>query len=329
MVASSTQSVAHGLPAVVLVGGEGTRLRPLTEQTPKPMLPLLGEPLLTHTFEHLRSGGVDRVVLACGYLPTQIEEYFGPRYDGLSLDYCVEPEPLGTGGAIRFGADSFGETFLALNGDSLREADLGALVDFHRSSGAKATILLARVADPARYGLVRTDEAGRVTAFVEKPEPSEVDTDLINAGLYVLEPEVLDLVAPDRAVSIECEVFPALVEEGTLYALPLPGYWLDVGTPDSYLQAHFDLLNRRGGIDVDSTAEIGPETVLVPPLQVGSGAQIQREARIGPCVALGANSQIGRRGSVRFSAVLADAQIAAGTRITYTIVAPELGVITP
>jgi mannose-1-phosphate guanylyltransferase len=329
MSAFSTSSPTGGLPAVVLVGGEGTRLRPLTETTPKPMLPLLGEPLLTHTFEHLRSGGVDRVVLACGYLPTQIEEYFGSRYDGLALDYRVEPQPLGTGGAIRFGAESFDGTFLALNGDSLREADIGALVGFHRATGARATILLARVPDPARYGLVRTDDRGRVTAFVEKPEASEVDTDLINAGLYVLEPEVLDLVPSDRMVSIEREVFPALVEEGTLYALPLPGYWLDVGTPESYLKAHFDLLNRRGGLDVDPSAEIGPETVLVPPLQVGSGAQIQREARIGPCVALGANSQVGRRGSVRFSAVLADAQIAAESRITYTIVAPELGVMTP
>ena len=317
------------LPAVVLVGGEGTRLRPLTEKTPRPMLPLLGRPLLEYTFDHLRSGGVDRAVLACGYLPTQIEQHFGPRYDGLALDYRVEPEPLGTGGAIRFGAENFDGTFLALNGDSLREADIGALVDFHRSMGAKATILLARVPDPARYGLVRQDAQGRVTAFVEKPEPSQVDTDLINAGLYVLEPEVLDLVPGDRAVSIERDVFPALVEEGTLYALALPGYWLDVGTPARYLQAHLDLLNRRGGIDVDPTAEIGPETVLVPPLQVEAGAQIQRDARIGPCVALGADSQVGRRGVVRFSAVLAQAQIAAGVRMARTIVAPEIGVMTP
>jgi mannose-1-phosphate guanylyltransferase len=318
-----------GLPAVVLVGGEGTRLRPLTETTPKPMLPLLGRPLLTYTFDHLRSGGVDRVVLACGYLPTQIEEYFGPRYDGLALDYRVEPEPLGTGGAIRFAAEAFDGTFLALNGDSLREADLAALVAFHRASGAKATILLARVPDPACYGLVRQDADGRVTAFVEKPEPSQVDTDLINAGLYVLEPEVLEHVPPGRPVSIEREVFPTLVEEGTLYALALPGYWLDVGTPASYLQAHFDLLNRRGGLEVDPTAEIGPETVLVPPLQIGAGAQIQRDARIGPCVALGPDSQVGRRGAVRFSAVLAKAQIAAGARIARTIVAPAIGVMRP
>lgn len=317
------------LPAVVLVGGEGTRLRPLTERTPKPMLPLLGRPLLSHTFDHLRSGGVDRVVLACGYLPTQIEEYFGPRYEEVALEYRVEPEPLGTGGAIRFGAEGFDTTFLALNGDSLREADLDTLVDFHRSADAKATLLLARVPDPARYGLVRRDEAGRVTAFVEKPDPAEIDTNLINAGLYVLEPDVLNLIEPGSPVSIERDVFPALVKEGSLYGLALPGYWLDVGTPQSYLQAHFDLLNRRGGVDVSPSAEIGPETSLVPPVYIASGAQVQREARIGPCVALGADSQVGRRGTVRFSAVLAAAQIAARARITNTIVAPEIGVITP
>src|SRR5215210_1690371 len=293
------------------------------------MLPLVGRPLLAYTFDHLRSGGVDRAVLACGYLPTQIEEHFGERYDGLSLEYRVEPEPLGTGGAIRFAADGINTTFLALNGDSLREADLAELVAFHQERGAKATILLTRVADPSRYGLVRLSPDGRVRGFLEKPRPEDIDTDLINAGVYVLEPEVLELVAPGRPVSIERDVFPALVEDGTLYARSLPGYWLDVGTPASYLQAHIDLLNRRGGVDIDESAEVGSGTVLVPPLHIGAGVQIQRDARIGPCVALGQHSQVGWRGAVRFSAVLAEAQIAARARIARTIVGPEIGVMSP
>ena len=183
------------LTAVILVGGEGTRLRPLTNTTPKPMLPLLGRPLLEYTFDQLTAGGVDRVTLACGYLPTQIRAYFGDRLNGFALEYKVEPEPLGTGGGIRFasGADS---TFLALNGDSLREVDIDALVSFHRERGALATILLTRVSDPSRYGLVRVASDGRVLGFVEKPGPDEIDTDLINAGLYVLEPEVMDLIPP-------------------------------------------------------------------------------------------------------------------------------------
>jgi mannose-1-phosphate guanylyltransferase len=215
-----------GLTAVVLVGGEGTRLRPLTERTPKPMLPLGDRPLLAWTFDHLRSHGVDRIVLSCGYLPTAIEAHFGEQ-----AEYRVEPEPLGTAGAIRFGADGIRETFVAVNGDTLRGADLSALVAFHRERGAEATILLEPVEDPSRYGLVRVAEDGRVREFLEKPRPEEIDTNLINAGVYVLEPSVLDLIEPGRAVSIEREIFPQLVARGSCYGLATGGYWLDIGTP--------------------------------------------------------------------------------------------------
>src|SRR3954447_10521636 len=245
------------LTAVVLVGGEGTRLRPLTERTPKPMLPLLDRPLLAHTFDHLARHGVGRVVLSCGYLPTQIEEHFGDRYDGLQLEYRVEPEPLGTGGAIRFGAGGIGGTFLALNGDSLREADLGLLVALHRERGALATILLTPVDDPSRYGVVELEPDGRVTRFVEKPQAGESDSHLINAGVYVLEPEALELVPPGRMVSVEREVFPRLVEQGRCYALADDSYWLDVGTPASYLEAHLHELERHGGTWIGPGAEVG------------------------------------------------------------------------
>ncbi len=198
------------LPAVILVGGQGTRLRPLTERTRKDMLPLVDRPLLAYTFEHLRRHGVRRGVVSCGYMPTQIREHFEDAYGELELEYRVEDEPLGTGGAIGFAAHGIGETFFALNGDSLREADLDELVRFHRSTGARATILLTAVTDPSRYGLVRLGADGAVESFLEKPRPEEIDTNLINAGLYVLEPEVLELIPPGRAVSIEREVFPRL-----------------------------------------------------------------------------------------------------------------------
>jgi mannose-1-phosphate guanylyltransferase len=318
------------LPAVVLVGGEGMRLRPLTERTPKPMLPLLDRPLLSYTFDHLRRGGVDRAVLACGYLPDAIQRHFDGSYDGIELDYRVEPQPLGTGGAIRFAAEGIDRTFLALNGDSLREADIELLLYFHRDRGAKATILLTRVADPARYGLVRVDGCGRVVAFVEKPGPDEIDTDEINAGLYVLEPEVLDLIPPGRPVSIEREVFPLLAERGELYAVALPGYWLDVGTPASYLQAHFDLLYRRGvDILVDRSAEVSPDAMLVPPVVVGPNVRVDGAGRIGPCVHIGAGATLGARTMLRFAAVLPQAIVGAGTRLSRAIVAPEIGTVTP
>jgi mannose-1-phosphate guanylyltransferase len=232
------------LPAVILVGGQGTRLRPLTDRTRKDMLPLVDRPLLAYTLEHLARHGVERSIISCGYLPDQIEAGFGTRYDAMALEYAVEDEPLGTGGAIGFAGRELEGSFFALNGDSLREADLGEMVAFHRSAGAKATILLTPVADPSRYGLVRTAADGRVETFLEKPRPEEIDTDLINAGLYVLEPEVLELVPEGRAVSIEREVFPQLAAEGSVYGIALPGYWLDVGTPESYLQAHRDVLER-------------------------------------------------------------------------------------
>jgi NDP-sugar pyrophosphorylase family protein len=314
------------LPAVILVGGEGTRLRPLTDRTPKPMLPLLDRPLLSYTFDHLRGAGVDRAVLACGYLPTQITRYYGTHYDGLALDYRVEPQPLGTAGAIRFGAQGIKSTFLALNGDSLREADLTELVSFHRERGAMATILLTRVADPARYGLVRTEADGRVAGFVEKPEPGQIDTETINAGVYVLEPEVLEMIDPDRSVSIEREIFPQLVEQGTLYALDLPGYWLDVGTRTSYLQAHLDLLNRKGN-HVDHSAKLGEGVVLLPPVSIGAGVRVDAHTCIGPFVHLGTGSRVGRRSIARWTAVLPRAEVADDTRVVRAIVAPGIGAL--
>jgi mannose-1-phosphate guanylyltransferase len=298
------------LPAVILVGGEGTRLRPLTERRPKPMLPLVGRPLLGYTFDHLRRHGVERAILSCGYLPTQIREHFGDGDAGLRLEYMVEDEPLGTGGAIAFAARALGEPFLALNGDSLRAADLDQLVAFHRERGAKATILLTPVEDPTRYGLVRLGPDGRVARFLEKPRPDEIDTDLINAGVYVLEPEVLDLVPPGSAVSIEREVFPRLVEEGSCYGVALPGYWLDVGTPASYLQAHRDVLEGKlhgGPVEhVDPTARIAPGAQVVPPAYVGAGATVGEGASVGPCAVVDRGASVGA-GSVVADAVVDEA----------------------
>ncbi len=320
-----------GLPAVVLVGGQGTRLRPLTDRTRKDMLPLVDRPLLAYTFDHLRRYGVERTVVSCGYMPTQIREFFGDAYDGMGLDYRVEPEPLGTGGGIGFAAEGIDETFFALNGDSLREADLDELVRFHRAKGARATILLTPVDDPGRYGLVRLGADGCVLQFVEKPRPEQVDTDLINAGLYVLEPSVLDLVSPGRPVSIERDVFPRLCEEGSVYGLALPGYWLDVGNPASYLEAHRDILERSFTCEVGEalgpdfvfvheTAVIHPRARLVPPVYVGARAEIGEDVRVGSLAAVGADVRL-ERGVTVENAVLGDrAVLEEGATVTGSIV---------
>lgn len=322
------------LPAVILVGGQGTRLRPLTGRTRKDMLPLVDRPLLAYTFEHLARHGVRRAVVSCGYLPHQVREAFGDAYGGLELEYAVEPEPLGTGGAIGFAGRRLEGTFFALNGDSLREADLGELVRFHRSASARATILLTPVADPSRYGLVRLAPDGRVETFLEKPRPEEIDTDLINAGLYVLEPDVLGLVPEGRPVSIEREVFPQLAAEGSVFGIALPGYWLDVGTPESYLQAHRDVLERTFetevgkalGADftlVDPTAEVHPDARLVPPVYVGPGAMVEAHARVGSVASVGAGARIGAGAVVENAVVGARASLGPGSVVAGSIVGED------
>ena len=319
------------LPAVILVGGLGTRLRPLTDRTRKDMLPLVDRPQLAYTFEHLRRFGVTRAIVSCGYLPTQIQEHFGDRYGDLRLEYRVEEEPLGTGGAIRFAAEGLDEPFFALNGDSLRETDLDALLEFHRERAPKATILLTPVEDPTRYGLVRVDGDGRVLSFLEKPRPEEIDTNLINAGLYVLEPDVLDLIPPGRAYSIEREVFPRLVEEQAVFGTALPGYWLDVGTPDAYLQAHHDVLERNfrtelgDALGTDYTlvaddARVSPQARVVPPVYVGAGATVGAGARIGSLTVIGAGASVGEGATVESSVVGAGAAVGANTHVVGSIV---------
>jgi mannose-1-phosphate guanylyltransferase len=306
----------------------------MTARTRKDMLPLVDRPLLAYTFEHLARHGVEHVRLACGYLPDQLQAHFGEQYEGMRLSYSVEDEPLDSGGGIAFAGRELEGSFFALNGDSLREADLEHMVAFHRSTGAKATILLTPVADPSRYGLVRTASDGRVDRFLEKPRPEEIDTDLINAGLYVLEPEVLDLVPPDRAVSIEREVFPKLAAEGSVYGIALPGYWLDVGTPESYLQAHRDVLERifqtqvgdALGPDftlVDPTADVHPAARLVPPVYVGAGAIVEEGARLGSLAVLGAGAKLAARGVVENSVVGARTSIGAGASVVGSIVGDD------
>ena len=234
------------MQALLLAGGEGTRLRPLTNTIPKPVVPLAGRPHIAYVIDWLEEHGVDDVVVSCGHLAEGVRAALDGS-GGPKLTFVEEPDARGTAGAIRFAEDRLGERFFVLNGDVLCDLDLGALVSQHESTGARATIALYPVEDPSAYGLVHRADDGEIEEFLEKPDPGaleRIDTDEINAGAYLLERSVLDEIPSGRAVSIEREVFPKLVGHG-LYGRRLEGYWIDIGTPERYLQANWDILERR------------------------------------------------------------------------------------
>jgi mannose-1-phosphate guanylyltransferase len=302
------------MQAIVLVGGEGTRLRPLTADVPKPALTLVDRPFLAFMVEWLASHGVSEAILACGFLPGVLREALGEEeHDGTPLTYVVEPRPLGTAGAIRFAAEALGERlgdrFLALNGDVLADLDLGALIGAHEERGARATVALHPVPDAAAYGLVRTAADGAVLEFAEKT--GEAAPGEINAGAYVLERSVLDLIPPDGETSIEREVFPRLVGEG-LGALRLDGYWMDIGTPERYLQASWDILEGRVRTRVRPTA---------PGLLVAAGAQVSGEATVGPRAVVSAGCALAAGARVSESVLLAGCTVGEGASVSRSILA--------
>jgi mannose-1-phosphate guanylyltransferase len=292
--------------AVVLVGGEGTRLRPLTYATPKPLLPIVNQAFLERQLTWLSRHGVDEAVLSLGYLPDAFEAYFPDgRFGDLKLRYAVEDHPLGTAGAIRFAARGIEERMVVCNGDVLTTLDLDALVAFHDERGAEATIHLTRVADPSAFGVVPTRDDGEVVAFVEKPPKGVAPTNWINAGTYVLEPSVLARIPERLTVSIERETFPRMLEEPSrLYAMANAAYWIDIGTPEKYLQAHADVLGGAlgappapgarelaPGVWVQGEPTIDPDARIEGPALIGDAATVAAGARV-------AGSVVGRGGVI-------------------------------
>jgi mannose-1-phosphate guanylyltransferase len=299
--------------AVVLVGGFGTRLRPLTLSTPKQMLPVVDRPMIEWVLAGLARHGVDDAVLALGYRPdTFAERYPDGTCAGVRLHYAVEPEPLDTAGAIRFAALDAGidDRFVVVNGDVLTDLDLTALIASHDASGGEGTIALHRVDDPSAFGVVPTHPDGRVQAFVEKPPRDEAPTDLINAGTYVLEPSVLDRIVGGRRVSIEREVFPAMVADDVLYAFDDGGvYWLDTGTPQQYLTAMLDIVGGR------RAAALGD-----PPPAVAADASVDGAEVLDSVIMSGA--AVGAGAVVRRSALLPGARVSAGATVIGSVIGP-------
>jgi mannose-1-phosphate guanylyltransferase len=315
--------------AVILVGGEGTRLRPLTSTVPKPVVPLVDRPFIVYMLEWLKRHGVDDVILSCGFLASGMHNVLGDGSQfGLRLRFVEEPDPRGTAGALKYAEPFLDERFLMLNGDVLTDIDLGAQIAQHERTGAAGTLALVPVPDPTAYGLVRIGEDNAVSEFVEKPSADQIDTNLISAGAYVLERPVLDMIEPDRNVSIEREIWPRLVGSG-LYGFPTDAYWLDIGTPERYLQGTFDIIEGNVQTDVlqrlgESFTAIADDVTMtgrvVPPAVVERGCEIAAGAHVGSLVVLGENVAVGEHTRIERSVVLQGSEIGAGCVLTDCIV---------
>jgi mannose-1-phosphate guanylyltransferase/phosphomannomutase len=314
--------------AVVMAGGEGTRLRPLTSNQPKPMVSIVGKPCMEHIIELLRGHGIDEVIVTLAFMPQAIRSYFGDGESlGVSLEYSVEETPLGTAGSVRLAAGKLDDTFVVISGDALCDLDIGRLVEFHRERGGVATIGLKSVENPLEFGIVVTDEDGRIERFLEKPSWSQVFSDTINTGIYVLEPEVLRYIPADGPFDFSKELFPLLLEMGRpMYGCVLEGYWQDIGNLDQYRQANFDALDERvqlnitgirlrGNVWIGEGVELDELDAIEGPAFIGNYARLGKDARVGPHTVLGASVTLRERARVTRSIVDAATYIGASTLV--------------
>jgi mannose-1-phosphate guanylyltransferase / phosphomannomutase len=319
--------------AVVMAGGEGTRLRPLTSNQPKPMVSIVGKPCMEHIVELLREHGFDDVIVTVAFLPQAIRSYFGDGENlGVSIEYSVEESPLGTAGSVRLAADKLDDTVLVISGDALCDFDLTKLVEFHKEREAAVTIGLKSVENPLEFGIVVTDDEGRIERFLEKPSWGQVFSDTINTGVYVLEPEVLRHVPTDRPFDFSKELFPLLLEMGRpLYGLPMDGYWQDIGNLEQYRQANFDALDQqvrlnvpgvrlRGNIWVGDGVELDDVDRIEGPALLGNYCRIARDAVVGAYSVLGSSVTLRERARTARSVIDSATYVGRGAQIEGAII---------
>lgn len=311
------------MKAILLAGGKGTRLRPLTVHTPKPIVPIFDRAFLHYQIDLLRRmPEIDEIILSLNYQPRRVEEVFGEGRDvGIRIRYVVEPMPLGTAGAVKYAEEFLDDSVIVFNGDVLTNIDLPAVVKLHRERRASATIVLTPVENPRAYGLVETDAEGNVRQFLEKPEPDQISCNTINAGIYVLEPETFDRIPSHTAWSIERSYFPSLVDRGeTFVAYVYNGYWIDIGTPEKYRQVHRDIMSGAFGappfvdvpadhVAVSPDARIDPSAVIQGPCFIDRDVVVKAGARIGPY------SVLGRQCHVDDGAIVSGAIVWPNTRL--------------
>jgi mannose-1-phosphate guanylyltransferase/phosphomannomutase len=321
------------MKAVIMAGGEGTRLRPLTSNAPKPMLPLVNRPMMEHVIDLLKQHGFDEIVVTVAFMANTIRTYFGDGSEfGVRMVYATEESPLGTAGSVRNAMEHLDERFLVISGDVLTDIDLGAIVRFHEERDALATIGLAHVENPLEFGIVITREDGSIERFLEKPTWGQVFSDTINTGIFVLEPEIFDHIAADRPVDFSGEVFPALLEEGRpLYGAIAEGYWEDVGTLEAYLTAHKDILDGkvrlhvpgfevRPGVWVGEGAEIHPEATVQGPAVIGDNCRVEPGASLGEYTVLGANVRVRINAALERTVVHDNVYLGEAVRLRGTVV---------
>jgi mannose-1-phosphate guanylyltransferase len=329
-------SAAVGMQAVILAGGQGTRLRPLTLTRPKPVVPLLNHPFLAYQLSLLQRHGVTDVILSCSYRVDDVRQALGDGESlGVRLRYVVEAEPLGTGGGVRNAADLAGGTVFVLNGDVLTSADLSAMRRFHEEKGSRTTIYLTPVEDPRAFGVVETEADGRLRRFREKPTAEEtITTNEINAGVYLIDAELLSRIPTDRPVSIEREFFPALIAEGIpSYGWTSTTYWRDIGNTQAYLAAQIDLLEGRArafitppGVQKDGSwvaagVRVESGAAILSPSVIGADVTLEAGSRVGPCAVIGDSTRIGRNARVERSVVWDRVEVGVGAALAGSVIA--------
>ncbi len=316
------------MQAVILAGGKGTRLHPLTTNTPKPMVNLFDKPVLEHTIELLKQHGINDIVITLAYKADQIINHFGGGTKwGVNIQYALEDVPKGTAGGLRSLQPVLSDTFVVISGDAVTDFDLSSAIDFHRSKSAIATMLLYSVDDPSQFGIVETETDGRIQRFLEKPKPTETFTNTVNTGIYVLEPSIIDWIPYDRAYDFSRDLFPRFLENREpFYAIRADGYWCDVGNLAQYRNVHFDAMTGRvklkipasqvaNGVWLGRDADIEPSVRLTSPLYVGSGASIEKDAELGRFTVIGNMSLIRRKAQVTQSVIGARTMIGENSQV--------------
>ncbi len=298
------------MKTLVLAGGFGTRLRPLSCSRPKALFPIANKPLIDYTLESLRDAEIENVVLAVYYMAESLVRYLGPTKYDLGILYSREQRPLGTGGPIKKAKDMLnGDKFMVMNGDLLTDFDYRRLINYHDEKGGIATVALTQVSDPSRYGSVELDWEGRITRFVEKPEFGKAPSNLINAGIYIMEPEIFDYIPDGKKVRIETEVFPKLADEQRLYGFESHGFWMDIGEPIDYLAGNAAILARQRDIVKPDSVDIDSSVTLKGPCNFGENVTIGADSRIGPNVSIADDVMIGKGCRIENSIIFAGAVI--------------------